>query len=105
MNSLVRKALGIALESARLDVISRVYEQTKDTDLLSYVMEAVLDGGFTLSFRNKVGLSQRETYFCGSRVFAYRYCTTFYHSFLPRRPMLLTFIPSPAYMSPSHYHP
>ncbi|KAF8293629.1 26S proteasome regulatory complex non-ATPase subcomplex Rpn2 Psmd1 subunit [Clavulina sp. PMI_390] len=49
-----KQALGIALESGRLDIITRVYQQTQDTDILSYVMEAVLDTGFTLSFRDRV---------------------------------------------------
>lgn len=54
LTDLYLQALGIALESARFDIITRVYEHTKDTDILSYVLEAVLDGEFTLAFRNKV---------------------------------------------------
>jgi len=46
--------LGIALEARRLDVIERVYKESKDTELLSYVMDAVLDTGFTLSYRDQV---------------------------------------------------
>lgn len=49
-----KQALGVALESGRLDVVSRVFELTKDTELLSYVMDAVLDTGFSLSYRNQV---------------------------------------------------
>ncbi|KAG8696227.1 proteasome regulatory particle base subunit [Ceratobasidium sp. 395] len=50
----VRQALGIALESSRLDIVTRVFEHTKDTDLLSYAMDAVLDVGFNLATRNRV---------------------------------------------------
>lgn len=46
--------MGIALESHRLDVIKHIFELTSDTDLLSYVMEAVLDTGFKLSYRDEV---------------------------------------------------
>ncbi|KAG8936517.1 proteasome regulatory particle base subunit [Tulasnella sp. 418] len=49
-----KQAIGIALESARLDVITRIYELTKDTQLLSYVIDSVLDSGFKLAYRNKV---------------------------------------------------
>lgn len=48
------QALGIALEARRLDVIERVYKESKDTELLSYIMEAVLDTGFKLSYRDQV---------------------------------------------------
>ncbi|KAG8710207.1 proteasome regulatory particle base subunit [Ceratobasidium sp. 423] len=50
----VRQALGIALESSRLDIITRIFEHTHDTDLLSYAMDAVLDVGFNLATRNRV---------------------------------------------------
>ncbi|KAF9244603.1 26S proteasome regulatory complex non-ATPase subcomplex Rpn2 Psmd1 subunit [Melanogaster broomeanus] len=49
-----RQAIGIALESHRLDIISRVYDITHDVSLLSYAMEAVLDTGFSLSYRDQV---------------------------------------------------
>ena len=49
-----RKAIGIALESQRLDIISSIYSQTKDTSLLAYAMEGVLDTGFSLSYRDQV---------------------------------------------------
>ncbi|KAJ7125679.1 D-isomer specific 2-hydroxyacid dehydrogenase [Mycena crocata] len=49
-----KQAIGIALESRRLDVIARIYTQTKDTSLLSYAMEGVLDTGFSLSYRDQV---------------------------------------------------
>ncbi|KAG6862388.1 hypothetical protein C0995_011828 [Termitomyces sp. Mi166 len=49
-----KQAIGIALESRRLDIISFVYNQTQDTSLLSYAMEAVLDAGFPLSYRDQV---------------------------------------------------
>ena len=48
------QAIGIALESKRLDVISNVYKLTNDASLLSYTMEAVLDTGFSLSYRDQV---------------------------------------------------
>ncbi|TFY80665.1 hypothetical protein EWM64_g3340 [Hericium alpestre] len=49
-----KQAVGIALESRRLDVIAHIYEQTHDTGLLSYAMEAVLDTNFSLSYRDEV---------------------------------------------------
>ena len=48
------KAIGIALESHRLDVIAAIYKETKDVSLLSYTMEGVLDTGFPLLYRNQV---------------------------------------------------
>jgi len=48
------KAIGIALESHRLDIISSIYSKTKDINLLSYAMEGVLDTGFSLSYRDQV---------------------------------------------------
>ncbi|CAE6441981.1 unnamed protein product [Rhizoctonia solani] len=50
----VRQALGIALESSRLDIVTRIFEHTHDTELLSYAMDAVLDVGFNLATRNRV---------------------------------------------------
>nr|GAT44102.1 predicted protein [Mycena chlorophos] len=50
----LKQAIGIALEARRLDVIERIYTQTKDTSLLSYAMEGVLDTGFSLSYRDQV---------------------------------------------------
>lgn len=50
----LEKAIGIALESRRLDIIKRIYEQTKDVSLLSYAMEAVIDTQFSLSYRDLV---------------------------------------------------
>ncbi|KAL1951548.1 hypothetical protein VTO73DRAFT_697 [Trametes versicolor] len=49
-----RQAIGIALESRRLDVIKHIYAQTHDTTLLSYAMEAVLDTAFPLAYRDQV---------------------------------------------------
>ncbi|KAF8078702.1 armadillo-type protein [Lyophyllum atratum] len=49
-----KQAIGIALESRRLDIVSSIYNQTQDTSLLSYAMEAVLDAGFSLSYRDQV---------------------------------------------------
>jgi hypothetical protein len=48
------KAIGIALEAHRLDVIAAIYKDTKDVSLLSYAMEGVLDTGFSLLYRNQV---------------------------------------------------
>ena len=48
------QAIGIALESRRLDIISRIYDITRDVSLLSYAMEAVLDTGFSLLYRDQV---------------------------------------------------
>ena len=48
------QAIGIALDSRRLDVIERIYGITKDVSLLSYAMEAVVDTNFSLSYRNQV---------------------------------------------------
>jgi len=52
--SQIIQAIGIALESHRLDIISHIYEQTHDTSLLSYAMEAVLDTNSSLSYRDQV---------------------------------------------------
>ncbi|TFK57040.1 26S proteasome regulatory complex non-ATPase subcomplex Rpn2/Psmd1 subunit [Heliocybe sulcata] len=49
-----KQAIGIALESRRLDIISKVYEHAHDTSLLSYAMDAVLDTGVSLSYRDQV---------------------------------------------------
>jgi 26S proteasome regulatory subunit N2 len=48
------KAIGIALESRRLDIVKRIYEQMKDVSVLSYAMEAVIDTQFSLSYRDRV---------------------------------------------------
>lgn len=45
------QAIGIALECRRLDVIEHVHKLTDDTDLLIYVMDAVFETSFTLSYR------------------------------------------------------
>ena len=50
----VTQALGIALESERLDIVTKIYETTQDIQLLSYVIDAVLDSSFKLAYRNKV---------------------------------------------------
>ncbi|KAF9452586.1 26S proteasome regulatory complex, non-ATPase subcomplex, Rpn2/Psmd1 subunit [Macrolepiota fuliginosa MF-IS2] len=49
-----KQAIGIALESRRLDIVSAIYQQTKDVSLLAYAMEAALDTGFSLSYRDHV---------------------------------------------------
>jgi 26S proteasome regulatory subunit N2 len=48
------QAIGIALESKRLDVISTIYKATHDVTLLTYAMDAVLDAGFPLLYRDQV---------------------------------------------------
>ncbi|KAG9314283.1 26S proteasome regulatory complex non-ATPase subcomplex Rpn2 Psmd1 subunit [Chiua virens] len=48
------QAIGIALESRRLDIISRVYDITHDVSLLSYAMDAVIDTGFPLLYRDQI---------------------------------------------------
>lgn len=50
----ILQAIGIALESRRFDIIEQIYARTQDTLLLSYAMEAVLDTGFSLSYRDQV---------------------------------------------------
>jgi 26S proteasome regulatory subunit N2 len=49
-----KQAIGIALEARRLDVIKYIYEQTKDTSLLTYTMDAVIDGNVSLTVRDQV---------------------------------------------------
>ncbi|KAI3622546.1 26s proteasome subunit rpn2a [Moniliophthora roreri] len=49
-----KQAIGIALESRRLDIISQIYNQTHDITILCYAMEAVVDTGFSLSYRDTV---------------------------------------------------
>ncbi|KIL70943.1 hypothetical protein M378DRAFT_183492 [Amanita muscaria Koide BX008] len=49
-----KQAIGIALESQRLDVIESIYKQTEDISIISYAMEAVVDAGFSLSYRDQV---------------------------------------------------
>ncbi|TFY64407.1 hypothetical protein EVJ58_g2635 [Rhodofomes roseus] len=50
----LKQAIGIALESRRLDVIKHIYNTTHDVNLLSYTMEAVLDTAFPLAYRDQV---------------------------------------------------
>jgi hypothetical protein len=77
-----KQALGVALESGRLDVVSRVFELTKDTELLSYVMDAVLDTGFSLSYRNQV-FPYSQLFIESDTELCYRFSITFYPSSLP----------------------
>lgn len=49
-----RQALGIALETRRLDVIEEVFNVTRDQTLLTYVLEAVMGVVQTLEVRNQV---------------------------------------------------
>ncbi|KAI0004235.1 26S proteasome regulatory complex non-ATPase subcomplex Rpn2/Psmd1 subunit [Russula compacta] len=53
-NGEYKQAIGIALESRRLDIIEQLYEKTHDSSLLAYSMEAVLDNHFPLSYRDQV---------------------------------------------------
>ena len=50
-----RRVSECLLESPhQFDIIEEIYERTQDTLLLSYAMEAVLDTGFSLSYRDQV---------------------------------------------------
>lgn len=49
-----KQALGIALETRRLDVIEKVFASTKDANLLLYVLEAVMGVVQNLEVRNQV---------------------------------------------------
>ncbi|KAI5122570.1 hypothetical protein M0805_004787 [Coniferiporia weirii] len=49
-----KQAVGIALESRRLDLILHIYNLNKDVMLLTYAMDSVLDMNFSLSYRNQV---------------------------------------------------
>ncbi|KAF5375084.1 hypothetical protein D9758_000379 [Tetrapyrgos nigripes] len=49
-----KQAIGIALESHRLDVISTIYKQTRDISILCYAMDAVIDTGLSLSYHDTV---------------------------------------------------
>ncbi|KAI6031668.1 26S proteasome regulatory complex non-ATPase subcomplex Rpn2 Psmd1 subunit [Pisolithus microcarpus] len=49
-----KQAIGIALESRRLDIIPQIYNLTNDVSLLCYAMEIVLDTGFSLSYRDRI---------------------------------------------------
>jgi 26S proteasome regulatory subunit N2 len=37
-----------------LEIISQIFKQTNDSSLLIYAMEAVIDSGFSLSYRDRV---------------------------------------------------
>ena len=52
-----RQAMGIAIDARRLDVVERVFYETKDAALLSYVLSAIMTVAVKLDFRNKVRLS------------------------------------------------
>lgn len=49
-----KQALGIALETSRLDVIEEVFNVTRDQGLLTYVLEAVMGVIHALTLRNQV---------------------------------------------------
>lgn len=56
-----KQALGIALETSRLDVIEEVFNVTRDQGLLAYVLEAVMGVVHALNLRNQVSASSNET--------------------------------------------
>lgn len=56
-----KQALGIALETSRLDVIEEVFNVTRDQGLLAYVLEAVMGVVHALNLRNQVSPSSNET--------------------------------------------
>ncbi|PWN48456.1 putative RPN2-26S proteasome regulatory subunit [Violaceomyces palustris] len=49
-----KQALGIALETRRLDIIEEVYSVTRDQALLSYVLEATIGVVPSIELRNKI---------------------------------------------------
>lgn len=48
------KAIGIALEAHRLDVVEYIFRLSDDVSLLSYTLEAVLEIDFSLQYRDEV---------------------------------------------------
>lgn len=52
-----KQALGIALETRRLDIIEEVFNLTRDQALLGYVLEAVMGVVQTLDLRNKASFA------------------------------------------------
>ena len=55
-----KQALGIALDSRRLDIIEQIFHETKDPQLLTYILEALMTIVLKLEFRNKVSLSRSK---------------------------------------------
>ena len=53
-NGAYRQALGIALETHRLDVIERVYERAQSAELFVYVLEVVMGVGYAPEARREV---------------------------------------------------
>ncbi len=51
-----KQALGIALESKRLDMIKRILEVANEPSLLAYVLDAVMSIVTSLDLRNEVCL-------------------------------------------------
>ena len=49
-----RQAIGIALESRRLDVLKRVLEVARDPELFSYLLDAVMTVSITIELRDQV---------------------------------------------------
>ncbi|KAK9900186.1 26S proteasome regulatory complex, non-ATPase subcomplex, Rpn2/Psmd1 subunit [Cystobasidium minutum MCA 4210] len=49
-----KQAVGIALDARRLDVIERIFNETKDSSILTYILEAAMTIVLKLDFRNKV---------------------------------------------------
>lgn len=50
-----KQAVGIALDARRLDVIERIFAETKDSSILTYILEAAMTIVMKLEFRNRVG--------------------------------------------------
>jgi len=50
-----KQAVGIALDARRLDVIERIFEETKNSEILTYILEAAMTIVLKLDFRNRVG--------------------------------------------------
>jgi 26S proteasome regulatory subunit N2 len=49
-----KQAVGIALDARRLDVIERIFENTKNSEILTYILEAAMTIVLKLDFRNRV---------------------------------------------------
>lgn len=49
-----KQAVGIALDARRLDVIERIFNETKDSSILTYTLEAAMTIVMKLDFRNRV---------------------------------------------------
>lgn len=56
-----KQAVGIALDARRLDVIERIFNETKDSSILTYILEAAMTIVMKLDFRNKVSNADVKT--------------------------------------------